>query len=214
MRSHISKSCSAMLACWLLTMGISAFAAESTEVAGVKLESVVNVAGSPLQLNGAGVRYKAVFPVYVGALYIGRKVATPEQFFATQETKRIRLTMLREIDSNELGKAFMKGFQDNAPKGPEMGKLLPGLARMGQVFAEHKKLLKGDTITVDWVPGTGAVITIAGDVQGEPFKDVEFYNAVLRIWLGSSPADAKLKEALLGKPGAEQPGNAIAFRSN
>ena len=191
------KRCLAALACWLLALGTST--AAPVEIAGVKLEDTVKVSGSTLQLNGAGIRYKAVFQVYVAGLYAGRKVATPEQFFASTDAKRLRLTMLREVDSNELGKAFIKGFQDNAQKG-ELGKLLPGLARMGQVFADQKKLLPGDTVTIDWVPGTGTVITIAGQVQGEPFKEVEFFNAMMRVWLGASPADWKLKESLLGKP--------------
>jgi hypothetical protein len=37
--------------------------------------------------------------------------------------------------------------------------------------------------------------------QGEPFKEPEFYDALLRIWLGPNPADWKLKDSLLGKQG-------------
>ncbi len=54
---------------------------------------------------------------------------------------------------------------------------------------------------IDWVPGTGTVITVKGVPQGEPFKEPEFFNALLRIWLGPNPADWKLKDALLGQPG-------------
>ena len=106
--------------------------------------------------------------------------------------------MLRDIDSNELGKSFTTAFTDNTPKN-EMSKLIPGLIRMGQVFADQKKLIAGDTFTIDWIPGSGTVITVKGKPQGEPFKEPEFYNALMRIWLGSSPADFKLKDALLGK---------------
>ena len=75
-----------------------------------------------------------------------------------------------------------------------------GVARMGQIFAEHKKLNAGDNFMIDWVPGVGTVITVKGLQQGEPFKEPEFFNALLRIWLGPNPADWKLKDALLGKP--------------
>ena len=34
--------------------------------------------------------------------------------------------------------------------------------------------------------------------QNEPIKEPEFFNALLRIWLGPSPADRLLKDALLG----------------
>ena len=57
------------------------------------------------------------------------------------------------------------------------------------------------------------MITVKGVQQGEPFKEPEFFNALLRIWLGPNPADWKLKDALLGKqltrlegrPAASQP---------
>ena len=81
-----------------------------------------------------------------------------------------------------------------------MSKLIPGLVRMGQVFADQKKLVVGDTFTTDWIPGTGTVITVKGKVQGDAFKEPEFFNALMRIWLGNNPADWKLKDALLGKP--------------
>ncbi|MES2943260.1 MAG: chalcone isomerase family protein [Pseudomonadota bacterium] len=190
-----TRQCLAGLAGLLLSL--SAMAAP-TEVGGVKLDDPIEVNGSKLQLNGAGIRYKAVFKVYVAALYVGKKVATPEEFYAATGPKRISITMLRDIDSNELGKAFTKGFEDNAPKS-EMSKLVPGLIKMGQVFADQKKLSAGDTFTNDWIPGTGTVITVKGKVQGEPFKEPEFFNALMRIWLGPSPADWKLKDALLGK---------------
>ena len=178
-------------------LSLGALAAQ-VDVAGIKVDDSVDVRGTKLQLNGAGIRYKAIFKVYVAALYVGKKVATPEEFYAATGPKRMAITMLRDIDSNEIGKAFTKGFEDNAPKG-EMSKLIPGLIRMGQVFADQKKLVAGDGFTTDWIPGTGTVITVKGKVQGEPFKEPEFFNALMRIWLGPNPADWKLKETLLGK---------------
>ena len=70
---------------------------------------------------------------------------------------------------------------------------------MSQMFSDQKKLKAGDSFTIDWVPGTGTVITVSGVPQGEPIKEQAFFNALLRIWLGPSPADWKLKDALLGK---------------
>lgn len=189
------KKCAAVLAGVLLSLSA---AAAQVEVAGVKLDDTAEVAGTKLQLNGAGIRYKAIFKVYVAALYVGKKIATPEEFFAAAGPKRISITMLREIDSNELGKAFTKGFEENATKG-ELSKLIPGLLRMGQVFSDQKKLMTGDSFTSDWIPGVGTVVTVKGKVQGEAFKEPEFFNALMRIWLGPHPADFQLKDALLGK---------------
>lgn len=191
---NFKKRCLTAMTGLLLSLGA---VAAQVEVAGIKLDDTAEVAGAKLQLNGAGVRYKAIFKVYVGALYVGKKVATPEEFYAATGPRRMSITMLREIESNELGKAFTKGFQDNAPK-TDQSKLIPGLIRMGQIFADQKKLVAGDTIFTDWIPGTGTVISVKGKPQGEPFKEPEFFNALMRIWLGNNPADFKLKEALLG----------------
>jgi hypothetical protein len=106
--------------------------------------------------------------------------------------------MLRDIDNNEFGKLFTRGVEDNTPRN-EMSRLVPGLIRMGEMFSSHKKLVAGDTLMNDWLPGDGMYITVKGKVQGEPFKEPEFFNALLRIWLGKNPADYQLKEALLGK---------------
>jgi hypothetical protein len=71
--------------------------------------------------------------------------------------------------------------------------------RMSQLFSEIKALKAGDGFTLDWIPGTGAIVSVKGVQQGEPFREPEFFAAILRIWIGPSPADWKLKEALLGK---------------
>ena len=191
----LTNRCLAGLAALMLSAGILA---APVEVSGIKLADPVELAGSRLQLNGAGIRYKAVFKVYVAALYLEKKAATPEEAFAAPGAKRIGITLLREIDSNELGKSFTKAFEENAPK-TEMSRLIPGLLKMGQVFSDQKKMLAGESFAIDWIPGTGTVISVKGKPQGEPIKEVEFYNAMLRIWLGAKPADWKLKDELLGK---------------
>jgi len=185
----------------LLTAVLILFACLGTgavEVAGVKLDDGTEVAGSKLVLNGAGIRYKAVFKVYVAGLYLSRKADTLEAVTAAPGPKRIRVTMLRDIDSAELGKLFSRGMQDNMDKSV-FSKLIPGVLRMSNIFSEIKKLNTGDTFTVDWVPGSGTVLTVKGKVQGEPFKEPEFFNALMSIWLGHSPADWQLKEQLLGQ---------------
>ena len=70
--------------------------------------------------------------------------------------------------------------------------------RMSQVFSDHKRLTEGEGFQVDWIPGTGAVLTITGQSVGEPFREPEFFQMLMRIWLGPHPADWPLKDALLG----------------
>ena len=172
--------------------------AQPLDLAGIKYPDAISVAGSTLQLNGGGVRYKAVFQVYAAGLYLEKKASTTAEVVALKGPKRLRITMLREIDSRELGKLFSRGMEDNVDKAA-FSKLIPGVLRMSQIFSDHKKLQAGDQFMIDWVPDTGTIITVKGQVQGEPFKEPEFFNALLGIWLGHAPADWKLKDALLGK---------------
>ena len=188
-----------LLTSTLAALAISFNAASAPlDVGGVKMEDAIELQGSKLQLNGAGVRYRAVFKVYAAGLYLGKRAGTPEEVFAAPGPKRMSITLLREVDANDLGKAFTKGFEENSPKA-EMSKLIPGLLKMGQIFSDQKKMVAGENFTIDWIPGTGTVISVKGKQQGEPFKEPEFYAALMRIWLGNSSADDKLKDALLGK---------------
>jgi len=172
--------------------------AAALETGGIKVEAAQTVRSAALQLNGAGVRYKAVFKVYTAALYLEKKANTPEEVLQLPGTKRLSLTLLREIDADELGRLFTRGVEANVPSA-ELLKMLPHLTRMGQIFADQKKLLAGDNFTIDWIPGSGTQLTIKGVPQGTPFKEIEFFNGMMRIWLGKSPADYRLKEALLGQ---------------
>ena len=172
--------------------------ATAQQMQSTKHEPNAEVRGAKLQLNGAGIRYKAVFQVYSAALYLPRKASTPEDVLGMHGSKRVALTMLREIDSSELGKLFSRGMEDNMDRSA-FSKLIPGVLRMSQIFSEHKRLNAGESFTLEWVPGTGAIVSVRGVPQGEPFKEPEFFNALLRIWLGPAPADWKLKESLLGK---------------
>ncbi len=180
----------------LLGAGVMAQTAQ-TNVSGVKFDDVTDVRGAKVVLNGAGVRYKAIFKVYAAGMYLAKKAGSTEEVLAMPGAKRMSITMLREIDSGELGKLFSRGMEDNMDRAA-FSKLIPGVMRMSQIFSDYKKLNTGDTFAIDWVPGTGTIITVKGVAQGEPFKEPEFFNALLRIWLGPNPADWKLKDALLG----------------
>jgi hypothetical protein len=192
------RSAVAAGAAWLILACTPAAMAEPLTVASVKYDDAISVSGSELHLNGAGVRYKAVFKVYTAGLYLEKKAHTVQEINALKGPKRLSITMLREIDSQELGKLFSRGMEDNMDRAA-FSKLIPGVMRMSKIFSDHKKLAAGDVFSIDWIPGTGTVITVKGQPQGEPFKEPEFFQALMGIWLGNTPADWKLKSALLGK---------------
>ena len=92
--------------------------AQAVDVAGIKVEPSAQVGGTKLQLNGAGVRYKAIlkaiFKVYAAGLYLNTKAATPDASLAAPGPKRQQIVMLREIDGNEFGKLLTKGMEQKS----------------------------------------------------------------------------------------------------
>jgi hypothetical protein len=169
-------------------------------VAGIRYEPATQLAGSSLPLNGAGLRTKFVFKVYAMGLYLPQRATTADQALAAPGAKRISLTMLREVDAAEFAEAFAKGMNENNDPAL-LARLAPSVQRMNQLFADQKKLAAGDNVLIDSVPGSGTVVRIKGVTSGDPFQDHDFFAAMLRIWLGPHPADAGLKDALLGKAG-------------
>ena len=171
----------------------------AADVAGVRFPPTATVGGTPLLLNGAGLRTRFVVKVYTAGLYLAAKANTPEGVLAAPGAKRLHVVMLRDIDGNDLGKLFTRGMQDNSSR-EDFGKSIPGTLRMAELFSAKKRLAQGENFSVEWLPGQGTQILINGKSQGDPIREPEFFNALLRIWLGPNPADAALKEALLGLP--------------
>jgi hypothetical protein len=183
-----------MLAC--LTLSLSTVAAP-LEVAGVKVDDPISLNGTKLVLNGAGTRYKAIFKVYVAAMYVGKRASTPEEIYAAPGPKRLSITLLRDIDSSEIGKIFTQTIQGPSLKGGA-ARLIPELTKIEEKFLFNRRLLAGENLTIDWIPGTGTVITVKGQRQGESFSELEIFNTLLGIWIGPYAADWKLRDALLG----------------
>lgn len=179
--------------CW----GAAATAAVAVELAGVKVEDAVTVSGTKLQLNGAGIRYKGPFKVYVGDLYTTRRVSSLDDLIAAPGPKRLSMTFLREINSTEFGKLLTRGMEDNVSK-QELSKIIPGMIKMGDIFAANKSFAPGDVCSLEWDPAKGLSVYAKGKLQAEPFKDPAFYRALMSIWFGNTPADWKLKDELLG----------------
>ena len=181
-----------------LLLAASAALSTATEVAGVKLDDTAHVANTELKLNGAGIRYKAIFKVYVAGLYLTEKKTTVPEVLAAAGPRRVTIVMLRDLSNEDFGRGFMDGIRKNTDK-VEKSKLTSQFLRFGELFASVPELKKGDIMTNDWIPGVGTVVTLNGKKMGEPYPDIAFYNALLRIWLGESPVDGGLKKAMLAE---------------
>lgn len=190
---------------WMHTLAVGTFltvtmalpAAAAVDVSGYKFEDTNKVAGKDLKLNGAGMRTKFVIKVYAAGLYLPEKSKALAEILKQDGPRRITLQMARDVSSEDFGKAFMDGLNDNVDKA-EKQKIVAQIGKFGEMFAGVDGLKKGDVLHIDWIPGSGTVCELNGKKLIENVPDINFYNALLRIWLGDKPVDRSLKPALLG----------------
>jgi hypothetical protein len=187
-----------MMAGALLAAAVSLPAQASVDVSGYKFEDTAKVAGKDLKLNGAGMRTKLIIKVYAAGLYLPEKKTATADIMKLEGPRRVTLQMARDISSEDFGKAFMDGLNEIVDKA-EKQKIVAQIGKMGELFASVDGLKKGDVLHLDWIPGTGTQAELNGKKLGEPIPDINFYNAILRIWLGDKPVDRSLKPALLGE---------------
>ena len=164
------------------------------QVGGVEFPDAVNVGGTELKLNGAGIRTRFVVKVYAGGLYLAEPSGDAEAILAADAPKRVRMVFLRDVDKKKIMETYREGFENNSA-GPELGGLLAKLEQIGPALADMRR---GGEMFVTYVPGKGTTVAAAGGssvtVEGKDFADAMFRN-----WLGPKPADPSLKGAFLGK---------------
>jgi hypothetical protein len=180
---------SLLLACFSST----AFA---LEVAGVPIETKTTVEQKELSLNGAGLRTKYFFKVYVAALYVQEPSSSANQVIAEPGIKRMQLTLLRDLSAQQLIEALQQGLEQNLSPA-ELTSLQPRLASFENVIGNLHDGHKGDNLALDFLPGNGTQIRLNGATKGAPISGNDFYRALLRIWLGDQPVQDSLKRELL-----------------
>ena len=189
------------IAGWL-TAAALAFAtlganAQAVEIEGVKLEPTVQVGGAPLQLNGAGVRTRAIFKVYVAGLYVPQKANSAATLLAQKGPRRVAITMLRNVDADTFSGALSEGLQKNLSDAQYVA-FKTQIDALGASFKAAGEAKKGDAIHLEFAPDTGTRVVVNGKTQGSAIPGEDFYAALLRIWLGDKPVDADLKKGLVG----------------
>lgn len=161
-----------------------------------KFDTSTVVDGTHLQLNGKGTRYRLVVKVYDMALYTTKRVETSADLLALPGAKKLSFVALRDLPGTDLGRLFVRGMSENATSQQLIRQQLT-TNRLIEIFSGKSKLNAGDTFAMEFAPGKGTTFFIKDVAQGVPVGDDEFFNLILRIWFGSSPADWKLRDGLL-----------------
>jgi len=166
----------------------------AVEIEGVEVPESVVVSSKTLRLNGAGVRTKFFFDIYIGALFLPGKASTAAAVMNMPGPKQVSMTFLySEVTREKLTAAWDEGFENNL-SATELAALKDRLEQFNGLFVTAHK---GDDFTFKFLAdGTTRVVVNgkeAGHIEGDDFQ-----RALLLVWLGDKPADRDLKLGMLG----------------
>jgi hypothetical protein len=171
--------------------------AQAVEVEGVKFEPAVQVGGQSLQLNGAGVRTRLFFKVYAAGLYVAQKSNSPAELLAQKGPRRVAIGMLRDVDADTFVGALNDGMKANLSE-KQLAGFKSQIDTLNANFKAVGEARKGDRINFEFSPDVGTRLIINGQPRGAAIAGEDFFEAVLRVWLGDKPVDADLKKGMLG----------------
>lgn len=166
------------------------------ELNGVRLADTVHLGNSNLVLNGAGVRSKFIFDLYVAALYLNAKKTSSAGVLADPGEKRIVLHLLDDISAPNMLHALKTAIEKNHTD-DELRAMKLEMEEFENIGHKMGHLHKGDVIEIDYQIGTGTRISVNSAFRGA-IKGWAFNIAFLKIWLGEHPAQEDLKLKLLG----------------
>jgi hypothetical protein len=171
-----------------------AASASALDVAGVRIDEHAKVGNQDLVLNGAGLRKKLIFDVYVGSLYLPKKAATADDVLA-QSPRRIQLNVMRNLSADQLIGALDEGLTENTSAG-ELARLAVPRGELAAIMKAFGQAKEGSVVTLDFIDGA-TEIRLDGESRGR--VDGATFNAALtRIWIGEHPVQADLRKAMLG----------------
>lgn len=177
-----------------ITLFSVTFSQAQITVEDVTMPGTVSLGGADLVINGAGMRQKVVFDLYVGALYLQSKSSDAQSIINADETMAMKLHIVsRLVSSKKMVSAVDDGF-DAAMNG-DTSSLEDKIETFKGFFSD--KIVKENIFDIAYIKGKGSVVYKNGKEVGV-VEGLDFKKALFAIWLGEKPADTDLKEAMLG----------------
>ena len=156
-----------------------------------------DVAGAPLQLNGVGLRSAFIYKIYLAGLYLPARAATGADVLAQPGPKRVQVRMLMDGPSDEFAKAFTGGIAKRTPA-DQVAAMKDRIDAFDRTLRSVGNVRKGDVVDLDYAPSVGLTMRLNGKTVGAPVPGADLYAALLNIFVGDRPVDAKMKAGMLG----------------
>lgn len=168
--------------------------ASAVEVEGKVFKKTETIEGKTLKLIGAGLREKWMFDVYAFGAYTESGKCDAKTLISMDETKYIRLEMLRDVGAEKMANTIGESFDKNMPAGAS-AELKAQRKTFQSYFKDEAK--EGQKLEFIYVPGTGMTLKQNGKVLGAPLPGFEFAKVFWSIYFSDNCADEDLKEQVL-----------------
>jgi hypothetical protein len=168
-------------------------AAHAADLDGVAMPDARDVDGTPMRLNGIGLRTFSVLgiPVYVAGLYLERRSDNPDAILQSPEIKLLDIRFLRDVGAEDAREAWRDGFEQNC-RAPCY--LDP--RDVQRFLAAVPSMRKGDETKLLFT-SRSVHVTINGRPMGN-IADPHFARTMLATFIGPEPPTPRLKRELLG----------------
>ncbi len=181
----------------------SSLPAQAVRYEGQDFPDTLQLGGATLQLNGAGKRQVAIYPLYLAALYLPQKATSPEAIYAETGPKRLEMRivipLIKDVSTQEFVKAIDKGVNRNCTEA-EKAAVADRVKQFNAAVTEVGRVKKGDLLRIDYLPDQGGtILTVNGKVWGRPVEGQDFYTAFLKVFIGEKVSDNRLRSGLLGQ---------------
>lgn len=190
------KALAGMAAMTALAAGVPSAQAQLREVEGFRFEGSIRLGGADLVLNGIGVRKRFYLPIYVAALYVPQRSADPEVLLSQSGPRRMALRFVREVEAE----LFLTSLDAGMRKHYSPAQLAAWKGQwetLSVIISRMVLARRSDHMSWDYTPEDGARLMKNSVPRVPAIQGEDFYNAVLRVWLGPQPADAELKKGIL-----------------
>ncbi|EQD72102.1 lipoprotein transmembrane [mine drainage metagenome] len=172
---------------------------QARRVDSVTVPNHLTLGHARLVLNGAGVRYYAIFfSVYVGALYLEHPTHQAAVALSESGPSRVAMYFLRGVTASQLRSAWREGFRRNNALAirKQLGPEIQSFIHLWHPLKDHTQVF------LDYLPKQGPRVSVTrvsinGHLAGI-FPGSAFHEALLRIWLGPHPPTHALKRRMLG----------------
>lgn len=164
-------------------------------IAGVSFKDKVVTSKGILYFNGAGLREKYTIDLYVSALYLKNQTIDGSKVTNNDEAMSITIVLVsKKVTRDKFTSSVEEGFEKSA--GSNLSKLRDRIDEFKELLSESFSI--DDKIELIYLPGLGTQVKKNSKLLGT-IKGLDFKRALFGIWFGSNPADAGLKDDMLGR---------------